>query len=29
MAFTVTDGKITAIDALTDRERLAHLDLGV
>ncbi|MGH9163738.1 MAG: sigma-70 family RNA polymerase sigma factor [Vicinamibacteraceae bacterium] len=29
MAFTVTDGKITAISALTDPKRLAHLDLGV
>jgi RNA polymerase sigma-70 factor (ECF subfamily) len=28
MAFTVVDGKITAIDALLDPERLAALDLG-
>ena len=29
MAFTVTDGKITQIDALVDPERLAQLDLTV
>lgn len=29
MAFTVTDGKITQIDALLDPERLARLDLGL
>lgn len=29
MAFTVTNGKITAIDALLDPERLAQLDLAV
>lgn len=28
MAFTVVRGKIAAIDALSDRERLAHLDLS-
>ena len=28
MAFTVTDGKITQIDALVDPERLAQLDLA-
>jgi hypothetical protein len=27
MAFTVTSGKITQIDALVDPERLAQLDL--
>jgi RNA polymerase sigma-70 factor (ECF subfamily) len=27
MAFTVTDGKITQIDALVDPDRLAQLDL--
>jgi RNA polymerase sigma-70 factor (ECF subfamily) len=27
MAFTVTNGKITAIDALLDPERLRQLDL--
>jgi hypothetical protein len=29
MAFTVTDGKIVAIDALGDPERLSQLDLAV
>lgn len=29
MAFTVRDGRITALDILTDPERLAHLDLSV
>ncbi|MGH9245398.1 MAG: RNA polymerase sigma factor SigJ [Acidimicrobiales bacterium] len=29
MGFTVTDGKIVAIDALGDPERLSRLDLGV
>jgi RNA polymerase sigma-70 factor (ECF subfamily) len=29
MGFTVTDGKIVAIDALADPERLAQLDLTV
>jgi RNA polymerase sigma-70 factor (ECF subfamily) len=29
MAFTVRDGRIVEIDALTDPERLAGLDLGV
>jgi len=29
MAFTVTDGKIAAIDALADPERLQRLDLTV
>jgi RNA polymerase sigma factor (sigma-70 family) len=29
MAFTVTDGKITAIDALLDPERLEQLDLAI
>jgi RNA polymerase sigma factor (sigma-70 family) len=29
MAFTVTNGKITAIDALVDPERLAQLDLDI
>ncbi len=29
MAFTVTNGKITRIDALLDPERLARLDLGI
>ncbi len=29
MAFTVSGGKITAIDALLDPERLAHLDLTI
>ena len=28
MAFTVTDGKITQIDALVDPDRLAQLDLA-
>ncbi|WP_328924052.1 sigma-70 family RNA polymerase sigma factor [Streptomyces sp. NBC_00190] len=28
MAFTVADGKITALDILTDPERLARIDLG-
>jgi hypothetical protein len=28
MAFTVTNGKIAAIDALLDPERLALLDFG-
>jgi len=28
LSFTVTEGKIVAIDALTDRERLAGLDLS-
>ncbi|MFJ4776781.1 sigma-70 family RNA polymerase sigma factor [Streptomyces sp. NPDC088762] len=29
MAFTVRDGRITALDVLTDPERLARIDLGV
>jgi hypothetical protein len=29
MAFTVTDCKITQIDALVDPERLAQLDLAL
>lgn len=29
MAFTVTNGKITQIDALADPERLAQLDLAL
>ncbi|WP_405087345.1 hypothetical protein [Microbispora sp. NBC_01389] len=29
MAFTVTDGRIAAIDVLTDPDRLARLDLTV
>ena len=29
MAFTVTNGKITQIDALVDPERLARLDLNI
>jgi hypothetical protein len=29
MAFTVTHGKITQIDALVDPERLAQLDLVI
>jgi hypothetical protein len=29
MAFTITSGKITAIDALADPERLAQLDLDI
>jgi hypothetical protein len=29
MAFTVTNGKIAALDALVDPERLAQLDLDV
>jgi hypothetical protein len=29
MGFTVTDGKIVAIDALADPERLHKLDLSV
>jgi RNA polymerase sigma-70 factor (ECF subfamily) len=29
MGFTVTDGKIVAIDALGDPERLSQLDLAV
>ncbi len=29
MAFTVSDGKIAAIDALADPERLAQLDLTI
>jgi RNA polymerase sigma-70 factor (ECF subfamily) len=29
MGFTVTDGRIVAIDALTDRDRLSRLDLAV
>jgi RNA polymerase sigma factor (sigma-70 family) len=29
MAFTVTNGKITQIDALVDPERLAHLDIAL
>lgn len=29
MAFTVRDGKIIALDILTDPERLARLDLSV
>jgi hypothetical protein len=29
MAFTVTDGKITAIDTLIDPERLKQLDLAI
>jgi RNA polymerase sigma-70 factor (ECF subfamily) len=29
MGFTVTDGRITAIDVLVDPERLARLDLGL
>jgi hypothetical protein len=29
MAFTVTNGKITAVDALLDPERLAQLDLTI
>ena len=28
MGFIVADGKITAIDALVDPDRLARLDLG-
>jgi hypothetical protein len=28
MAFTVTNGKITQIDALVDPDRLAQLDLS-
>jgi len=28
LGFTVTDGRIVAIDALADPERLAELDLG-
>ncbi|WP_406117175.1 hypothetical protein [Streptomyces virginiae] len=29
MAFTVQDGRITALDILTDPERLARIDLSV
>lgn len=29
MAFTVRDGRVTALDILTDPERLARIDLGV
>jgi hypothetical protein len=29
MAFTVTNGKITQIDALLDPERLARLELSI
>jgi RNA polymerase sigma-70 factor, ECF subfamily len=29
MGFTVSEGKIVEIDAVTDRERLAQLDVGV
>jgi hypothetical protein len=28
MAFTVADGKVVAIDALADAERLSRLDLS-
>jgi RNA polymerase sigma-70 factor (ECF subfamily) len=28
MAFTIRDGRITALDILTDPERLARLDLS-
>ncbi|MFD4869618.1 RNA polymerase sigma factor SigJ [Streptomyces sp. NPDC058412] len=29
MAFTIQDGRITALDILTDPERLAHIDLSI